>query len=295
MTPEVKRSSELRRTVMRSFLSMARKTLFHDFAHRDAEDMENADVVTDADGNPVLPIWLLLKENERSSKKRRTAEEKRRDSAVKYSFNGKTVADAVSQNEQRKEPKVEFNYRNRIVKRGYPKRVEMGHYAMNYLYHSLLKTFTKTRRPAKLMFFNLFGYLFMDWTTCAEVEVKDSSVYMRWAAPMGVSALETWDSDEITASLTYKESTDNLENGNMDAYSDFARAADDVVLLVKHDVLVRTEKAVSAKTDNQRRRIGDTKKVWNKAINLMELVVRVLEPLCGFTSAHPVGDILRAH
>ena len=61
MTPEGKRASQLRRTVMRSCLSMARKNLFHDFANRDAEDMENADVVTDADGNPVLPIWFLLK------------------------------------------------------------------------------------------------------------------------------------------------------------------------------------------------------------------------------------------
>ena len=289
-TPDGQRASELRLMVMRSCLLMARKNLFNDFQPRDPEDAENADLVVDEDGNPVLPIWLLMTDTAGKKKSRTNkCEVKKKD--VRYSINAKSVSDAVSRNETRKKPKEEFNERKKIVLRGYPKRSEMAFYALNYLYHGLLKTFTKTRRTAKNIMFTTLGYLFMDWTTHEDCDVKDSDVHLRWAAPLGESVLDTWDADDIHCSTTYKDSSASLDNGNVHTFHGFARAADDVVLLVSHDVIVRDDKTERGK----RRRVGSERRSWKKAVSLMEVIFRVLESLCGFTSAHPAYDLLRAH
>ena len=110
------------------------------------------------------------------------SESKGNDKEVKYSINAKNVADAVARNEVRNKPKDDFNERKRIVQRGYPKRQEMGFYALKYLYHGLLKTLTKTRRDAKTTFFNSIGYLFMDWSAHEECAVKDLAVHLHWTA-----------------------------------------------------------------------------------------------------------------
>ena len=57
----VNQASQMRRTLMSSCLKMARKNLYNDFRPRDPEDMCNADLVTDADGNPLHPLRLLKK------------------------------------------------------------------------------------------------------------------------------------------------------------------------------------------------------------------------------------------
>ena len=302
-TEEGKRASELRRLVMRSCLTMARKNLFGDFVARAVDDANNVDLVDDDNGNPVLPIWLLMTETPRKGKKTRTESDKMskkgnddKKDAVKYSINAKSVFETVSRNEVLKKPKTDYNERNKIVKRTYPKRQEMAYYALNYLYHALLKSFTRTRRSAKMAFFNSVGYLFMNWKSYDECEVKDSDVQLRWAAPFGESALGTWDVNLIEASETYKENTLSVDNGNVAAYERFGRAASDVVLLASHDVFVRDDKSDCGTNESgQRRRAGNEKRSWKKAINLMDVVLRVLECLCGFPSWFPSHDILRAH
>lgn len=298
-TPEGRHASGLRRMVMRSCLTMARKNLFGDFVQRDPDDHGNADLVTDADGNPVHPLWLLMVNNKKMRRRKKDDDPKGKvvkNEKERYSINAKTVAETVSRNEIRKTPKDEYNERKRIVNRGYPKRAEMGYYALNYLYHSLLKTFTKTRRTAKMNFFTAVGYLFMDWSNHDMLEVKDSAVHLRWAAPMKTSLLERLDVDEIKPSVTYKKRTTSSQNGNVNVFTDFVYAADDVVLLASHDVVVRTNKGEDSTVERgKRRRVGTERRVWKRAISLMEVVMRLLESLCGFQTAHPPFDILRAH
>ena len=295
-TPEGKQASQLRRTVMRSCLQMARINLFDDFATRSADDADNGDLLFDENGRPVLPLWLTMADTDRksNSKIKKTKVKKgvgKKEAEIKYSINSKSVNDAVKHNETCKQPKSDFNYRKRIVKRNYPKRSEMAHYALNYLYHALLTVFTRTRRPAKLTFFVSLGYLFMHWSEHDDCEVKNSPVHLRWAAPMRDTVLNTWDPDRIASSVTYKASSSSMDNGNLEAYNSFGRATDDVVLLVSHDVIVRDVSAGGS----QRKRKGNERRVWHKAINLIDVVRRVLEQLCGFLPGHPMYDILRAH
>ena len=291
-TDDGKKASQLRTRVMRSCLVMARENMFDDFVPRDSADLKNADLVCDDEGNPVLPLWLLMHEKGRNKPHPSTGKKKvKKEHTVKYSINSKTIIDTVARNEKTKKPKAAFNERKKIVSRGYPKRAEMGYYALNYLYHLLLKIFTKTRRSAKLTFFTMVGYLFMDWTEHEECEVKNSAVHLRWAKTLRASVLNTWDADDIKETRTFKERSSSTENGNVKTYHEFGRSVDDVVLLVSHDVVVRDETHDSS----QRRRQGSDRRVWKKAINLMDVVVRVLELLCGYTSSHPVLDILRAH
>ena len=292
VTDEGRRASQLRKMVMRSCLVMARENVFHDFVPRDSGDLKNADLVFDEDGNPVHPLWLTMTEKDRKTPRSSKGKKKvKKEHEVRYSINSNTIATVVARNEKRKKPKEAFMERKKIVNRGYPKRPDMGYYALNYLYHQLLKIFTKTRRSAKLMFFTMLGYLFMDWTEHDDCDVKDSAVHLRWAASLGESILNTLDADAIKETGTFKDRSASSATGNVKTYHEFGRSVDDVVLLVSHDVIVREDKHDSS----QRRRAGCDRRVWKKAINLMDVVVRVLELLCGYNSTHPELDILRAH
>ena len=197
---------------------------------------------------------------------------------------------AADKEEKRTDSKVEYYNRMSVCRVGYPSRPEVGDYVLSFMYRALLKMFTNTRRPAKVDSFTSLLYLFTNWNEFPECDVQDSAVEMTWAAPLRdeVEQDRMWDSVE---SVTYSSDEDSDTNGNTALFEEFFREMDDVTLLVRHDVLVRSVKIKAS----QRRRDGSVRRTWCRPINLGVVVLNLLSSCCGFTSAAPGYDLLRAH
>ena len=200
------------------------------------------------------------------------------------------VLSAVDKEEKRKDSKVEYYNRMAVCRVGYPSRADTADYALSYLYRSLLNMFKTTRRSAKVDFFTSVGYLFIDWKQFPECEVHDSDVALTWAAPLGNEADMdiAWDQARMVTYATVDESD---EQGNVAWFTKLFEKLDDITLLTRHDVMVRSAKSKAS----QRRRDGTSRRTWAHSINLGVVLVRLLHSCFGFGPSAPSFDLLRAH
>ena len=280
-TDEGKRASKLRRVVVLSCLSMARKNLFRDFSSKLYPD----------DAKMPIPMWLTKKMHDtikvKDPKEKRGFRMKRK---YRNYILTEYVGSTVDKFEKRNDSKVEYFNRMAVCRVGYPSRAETGDYILSYLYRSLLSMFTTTRRSAKIDFFTSIGYLFLDWTEFPECDVHNSDVDLIWAAPMERDAEQGFAWEE-SLTVTYATQTDGDDNGNVACFTEFFEKLDDITLLVRHDVMVRSAKSKAS----QRRRDGSVRQTWARSINLGVVIVRLLQLCCGFGPSAPAFDLLRAH
>ena len=324
---EGKIASKLRRRIMLCCLHMARRNLYDDFS-TGPFGLRNS-----------TPSWLVLKIKREDGTK------------VDYLVN-KHIINTVDLLEKRQEPKDDYRRREMVARRGKPNRSDVGLYAFTYLYGSLRRMFTRTRKDARMIFFQKLGYLFMDWSQYKKCSVHDSTVTMCWAAPIHapISDVETplcsnygdvkreraaeqerkrmkqeregnvkreredgkpmkeeqgFGEEPMNEEQGSGEERDNKSSGdvcppgkdvdekpgNDEVYVAFGRSADDVTLLVEHDVIVckdREGKAI-------RKRTGCKRRTWRKAVNLIDVTRDMLHLGCGFLKGHPMYDVLLAN
>ena len=92
---------------------------------------------------------------------------------------------------------------------------------------------------------------------------------------------------------------DKVRSRNRKRYIQFGRHVHYVTLLVEHDVIIRKEKVSSltpgsgGKVRKGRKRVGSNRRRWRRAINLMDVVRRLLENMCGYLPKYPAFEILR--
>ena len=110
---------------------------------------------------------------------------------------------ALNHNESRLDSKVDFARRDRIAKTASPSRSEVGMFAMDIMYHRLVQMFTIARKGVKKEFFNMIGYLFVEWDLCKKCPVHNSTVNLTWAAPLFRSHLDTLSTEETPRTMKY--------------------------------------------------------------------------------------------
>ena len=89
-----------------------------------------------------------------------------------------------------------------MPRRGKPNLSDVGLYAFDYLYGNLRRKFSRTRKEARMVFFNMVGYLFVDWTEYSQCPVHDSDVTLCWAAPFGPAVAKN---SQIPLCTSYEE------------------------------------------------------------------------------------------
>ena len=288
-----KLASLLRRRVMKCSLVMAQRNLFDNFRNHESEDRS------------PMPLWL--------TKKVRNA-----DGNLMEYLSAAHIKKTVDMEETLTDPREEFKRRKNVARRAEPKPLDVGLYVFRAMYTSLRKMYGATRQAARLRFFNRVGYFFMDWCEFPECEVSDGKVSMRWVAPVGAPITEMAAQGMFPTCDTYamqtmrrrrkavedREKMEARKNGmkwkksgknedvidNIVEYTKFARSALDVTLIVEHDIILRKDVSRHVK----RRRKGNTRLKWRKAINLMDEMRDLLEGLCGFKPKHEPYDFLRA-
>lgn len=266
-TTEGIEASTLRRRVMLCILNMARRNVFGNFA----VPPKTVDIpeLYNNDGVPFLPIWLSKVVHD------------------KFYVNGGHITMAVNTNEAKSDAKAQFARRQEIAVRACPTRSEVGFYVCDLLYRRLVNHFTPARKSARDVFFKCVGYLFVDWGKYPSCKVHDSVVVLRWAAPVVKASALAFEGVVDVPCETYAQMYDDTLELNGNRFRCFVRNMDDVTLVVQHDVLVRKDKMKNA----QRRRLGNTRASWRKAINLMEVVLFMLSASFGLKSEDDVYDM----
>ena len=292
-SPEGKLASQVWRRVMRCCLNMARRNVFEVFNE------------VAGDNKPLIPWWLTRKVEVKGA-------------FQEYLVKGH-VEHAVDTCEVRRNPSDDFDRREKVLRRSFPHRSDVGIHVFTYLYSLLKNLYTDTRRSAREVFFKKIGYLLMDWTEFPQFPVHDSTVVMGWVEPVRGSISDIISCGVMKKNKTYvppykainpkkKDSWDELlENSNpvvgekedvqsdgfnATNYVDFCRSVKDVTLLVEHDIVLRKP---GVKDRVVRRRVGSNKRRIRKAVNLMDIVRKILEHACGFGADHVNYDILKGH
>lgn len=266
---EGKSASSLKRRIMLCALVMARKDIFRRFRNTVAVEYAKEDK---EEALQPLPSWLTATKN------------------GKPSIDVSHIHKAVNHNESTVDSKADFARRDSIAKSGSPSRHDVGMFAMDILYHRLVQMFTIARKAVKEEFFNMVGYLFVDWTKYGGCPVHDSEVRLCWAAPLGASHLEAMNDGDTNDLLTVKYCVDdeNRPEKNARKYIDFVRDREDVILLANHDILMRKD----LKKNAVRRRLGNTRVQWCRAINLMDVLLSIFHVGTGMTREDDQYELL---
>ena len=265
-TPDGKEASLLKRRIMLCCLSMTRRNLFNQFVMKEAPDQ-----VPDAD-KPFMPTWLTAVVKD------------------KPYIQMCHIHHAVTHNEGKTNSKAQFARREKIAKNGAPSRSDIGFFAMDILYHRLVHLFTSARKSLRNVFFNMVGYLFVDWSKFTKCPVHDTEVRVKWAAPLGEPFVTSLSDERGPSVLPYSKHDPDRTSKNTAMFLEFARERDDVVLLVEHDVIVRMTLQVNSK----RRRRGNERVPWRRAVNLMEVLLAVLQAGSGMGRHDDAYELLSA-
>ena len=269
-TPLGVQASNLKRRIMFCVMSMARKNLFRPFAVM-KRPMAHPPMFS-RKGTPVLPTWVTKKVS------------------GKYYVNFKHIKDAMTRNEECVDPKAEFARRCEVALRAYPSRLEVGQYVCDKLFHAILQSRTPSRRLVRNLFFFILGYLFINWKDYPDCPVHDSEVVMKWAAPMGAPRQVLLKDNTKPSCETYARLYEDTEEMNGEKFHEVVRSMDDVTLVVRHDVLVRKDMV----RNNFRKRLGNTRRTWTHAINLMEVMLVLVHGMVGLSGEEDALHLLSA-
>lgn len=156
----------------------------------------------------------------------------------------------------------------------------------------MLRTLSKGRKTALRQFFQVLGYLFLDWSAFKKCEVRDYPVSI-YEVEHSEHYFQNGVPSNIPSTLVIRDEP-NEEKGNstnVERYKSFCQERIDLRLIIEHDVYVRT---TTRKTSLKPHR-GDERRRWRRSVSFLDVAANYIRGMCGFDSTEYVLDVLSFH
>ena len=148
---------------------------------------------------------------------------------------------------------------------------------LSTLYTCLLNAPTTNRRSARAEVFSKLGYIFVDWKSFEKVWVRDSRVWLKWAAPLGKNRFAGKKHKDLPLCVVYTDEYYDNDDQNMKKYVEVALNAPEIILLVHHDIVSRKD----APKLNSKSNVSPKMTPWSRGVNLMDVVLSLIRKSCG--------------
>ena len=168
-------------------------------------------------------------------------------------------------------------------------RDEQALYAMRSFFSLLRKHLNESRKRGPERFFEMIGYLLADWSKEQDVIVSQDSLEMAWMTRPG--EVDSPDDNEFPKAVFYGDRDRKALRKNEELFGTFADTRTEVMILVKHDVIVKTK----GKQNAMRARRGDKQRSWERVINLMDVVMYWLHGYAQMETGSSVLEVLGTH
>jgi len=224
----------------------------------------------ETNGRPAMPPWLYRKSG--------------KESYVSVAHINETLHKYVSGTDSKKEQ----SRRKDILSGSRPTRRDDGVFITGSMHSLFMETLNESRKKGPPEFFVMVGYLFDKWDTLSDIDLRSSSVEMKWVDDEGDVHKGL---DSCPEAIRISECNPDMDKINEERYEKFVHSVPGLVLQVGHFVKVRSK----GKRTNVRKHKGNMKRWYCRNIHLMDVALYFICSFSGFEKTDNIHVILGYH